>query len=88
MLLGAAPGKSETELWLWSLAPGETFDSEEIAASWHEMLLVIKGELTLAWGDRSDVITASDYRIFTSEEPYCFQNTSNEVVVYLRALVL
>lgn len=87
-LLGAAPGRRETELWLWSLAPGERFNSEEIAGSWHEMLLVLQGELSLAWKSRLEVVKAREFRIFSSQEPYQFANTGTENLVYVRMLVL
>lgn len=88
ILLGAAPGSSETELWLWSLAPGEVFHSEEIAGTWQEAVFVLSGELTLTWPERADVVRAQDFRIFSSSAPYTFTNAGTERLTYLRVLVL
>lgn len=88
LLLGAAPGGLETELWMWTLATGEVFESEEIASSWHEMLFVLEGQLSLIWGDRHEVVKAHDYKIFTSDEPYQFSNLERETLVYIRILVI
>lgn len=88
VLLGAAPGGLETELWRWTLAPGEIFESEEIAGSWHEILFVLEGQLSLTWGNRREVIKANDFKIFNSHESYRFSNLESEPIVYIRILVL
>ena len=88
VLLGAAPGQRETELWLWSLAPGESFNSEEIADSWHEMLLVLSGELSLVRNSGTEVLKPRAFRIFNSREPYRFCNNGTTKLIYVRILVL
>jgi uncharacterized cupin superfamily protein len=87
-LLGAAPGALETEFWLWTLAPGETFDSEAIAGTWHEMIFVLEGTLSLVRSGSAEAVEADDFRIFSSSEPYQFRNDGEGALKYLRTLVL
>lgn len=88
VLLGAAPGSRETELWLWSLAPGERYASEAGSESWHEMLYVIEGTLTVALSDQDARLGAGNFLIFNSGPAYQYVNAGDELVRYLRGIVL
>jgi transcriptional regulator with XRE-family HTH domain len=88
VLLGAAPASREAELWLWSLGPGETYNSEEGSEHWHEVLFVIRGELTLARGTNVHVIKPFGFQIFSSGDPYQFQNNGKELLQFIRSVVL
>jgi transcriptional regulator with XRE-family HTH domain len=88
ILLGAAPATRETELWVWSLAPGETYESETGSENWHEMLLVLKGQLSLTRAGASELVQAEDFRIFSTSEPYRFSNQGAENLTFVRLIVL
>jgi transcriptional regulator with XRE-family HTH domain len=88
VLLGSAPATRETELWLWSLAPGERYPSEAESGSWHEMLLVIEGLLAIEAVDGCHEIAAGDFLIFSSAEPYVFANGGAGTVRFVRNVVL
>lgn len=88
VLLGAAPGSRETELWVWSLAPGEAYDSEAGSEDWHEVLLVLKGRLSLTRSAGTELVHAEDFRIFSTGEPYQFANQEAENLTFVRLIVL
>lgn len=88
VLLGAAPGSTETELWLWSLAPGEHYASESGSEGWHEMLFVIEGVLTIETTDGLRQLSVGDFLIFSSGPSYTFSNATKTSARYVRCIVL
>jgi transcriptional regulator with XRE-family HTH domain len=88
VLLGAAPGSRETELWLWTLGVGERYSSEAGSENWHEMLFVTEGVLTINRASQSHLLKAGDYLIFTSRESYTFENSGRTVLKFIRGIVL
>lgn len=87
-LLGAAPGSRETELWLWSLAPGEVYPSEDNSGDWHEMLLVVDGALVVDFGDEARRVETGDFLVFSSGRPYRFVNPGPGRLRFMRNVVL
>jgi transcriptional regulator with XRE-family HTH domain len=87
-LLGAAPGSRETELWLWTLAEGESYPSEDNSGDWHEMLLVLEGYLIVRFADHERRVDKGDYLIFSSAERYEFVNGGNGSLRFMRNVVL
>jgi DNA-binding XRE family transcriptional regulator/quercetin dioxygenase-like cupin family protein len=87
-LLGAAPGSHETELWRWSLAPGERYLSEAGSEGWHEMLYVLEGTLTLELPNLVHRIGAGDFLIFSTDQSYGFVNETSGLIRYIRNIVL
>jgi transcriptional regulator with XRE-family HTH domain len=88
VLLGAAPATRESELWLWSLAEGETYSSEADSGGWHEMLLVLEGLLAIDGKQGRREVEAGDFLIFSSAEPYLFVNAGRGIVRFARIVVL
>lgn len=88
VLLGAAPGSRETELWRWSLAPGERYGSEYGSENWHEILYVISGALTIELPDAVHLLHEGEFRIFSSREAYTFANNGSVPVQFIRGVVL
>lgn len=87
-LLGAAPGSRETELWIWSLAEGESYLSEDNSGDWHEMLLVLEGVLIVRFANDERRIEAGDYLVFSSADRYCFVNAGACPLRFARNVVL
>lgn len=87
-LLGAAPGSRETELWHWSLGPGERYPSEFGSENWHEMLFVTEGTLTLETAGGVIELRSGQFRIFSSKAPYTFVNATTATIRYVRTIVL
>ncbi|WP_121174131.1 helix-turn-helix domain-containing protein [Kushneria sinocarnis] len=83
-LLASKPARHEVELWAWSLAPGERYDSPADGADWHEMLLVIDGTLTLYLADRTLTIAAGDFHVFPSDQPHGYANHTDRLLKFMR----
>ena len=88
LLLGAAPGSRETELWRWSLGPGERYGSEYGSETWHEVLYVISGALRIEMAGAVHQLAEGEFRIFSSREPYTFANDAEAPVQFIRCVVL
>jgi transcriptional regulator with XRE-family HTH domain len=88
ILLGAAPGTRESELWRWSLAPGERYPSEAGSENWHEMLYGIEGSLLIETATGHLKIEPGDFQIFSSRVPYTFVNATSLRVCFIRTIVL
>lgn len=87
-LLGAAPGGGETEMWLWSLAPGERYHSEAGSDAWHEMIFMLQGSITIELeGQRVD-LRQGEFKIFSSPTPYAFANEDEAEARFLRNIAL
>ncbi len=86
-LLASKPAK-EVELWAWSLAPGERYDSAANPAGWQEMVVVTAGTLTLHTGDVSPrVMPANDFHVFASDCDHGYANESDAVVTFIRNVI-
>ncbi|WP_251976118.1 helix-turn-helix domain-containing protein [Salinicola avicenniae] len=86
-LLASQPARHEVELWAWSLAPGERYDSSADNAGWHEMLVVIGGRLTLELASGDVTIACGDFHVFPSDQPYAYRNDGDELLRFLRNVV-
>jgi transcriptional regulator with XRE-family HTH domain len=87
ILLGSAPARHDAQLWIWSLAAGDTYTAEPDPDGWHEMVYVIEGRLriTLAEGDR--LIEAGGFAIYSSAQTYCYENAADGVTRFVRNVV-
>ena len=88
VLLGTAPATREAELWLWSLNEGERYPSEAGSGNWHEMVFVVAGSLVVEAAEGRHEIGKGDFLIFSSDRPYVFANEGDELVQFVRNVVL
>lgn len=86
-LLASKPARQEVELWAWSLAPGERYDSPPDDAGWHEMLVVIAGRLTLHLSHQKIIIEEGDFHVFPSDQPHGYENQTSRPLQFLRNVV-
>lgn len=86
-LLASKPAHREVELWSWSLAPGEVYESSPDDAGWHEMLIVVEGTLTLELNDRQVTIEAGDFHVYPSDQPYRYRNDGPGLLRFIRNVV-
>jgi len=87
VLLGSVPARRETQLWSWSLDVGDRYQAEADPAGWHEMVAVVEGTLSVEFTDRTVVVEAGDFTIYSSAEPYAFANAGDGVVRFIRNVV-
>ena len=69
-----------TELWDWTLGPGESHSSEAHAAGTRELLLVLNGEVELRVGQHAEVIATGDSASFAGDLPHGYVNASSAQV--------
>jgi len=65
-----------TELWDWTLGPGERHSSEAHTAGTRELLLVLDGQLELKVGQHVEVLATGDSASFAGDLPHEYVNTS------------
>ena len=56
-----------TELWDWTLGPGESHSSEAHAAGTRELLLVLDGQIELRVGQHAEVLATGDSASFAGD---------------------
>jgi len=66
-----------TELWDWTLGPGEGHPSEAHTAGTRELLLVLDGQLELRVGQHAEVLATGDSASFAGDLPHEYVNTSS-----------
>ena len=69
-----------TELWDWTLGPGESHSTEAHAAGTRELLLVLDGQLELRVGQHAEVLATGDSAAFAGDLPHGYANASKEQV--------
>jgi quercetin dioxygenase-like cupin family protein len=69
-----------TELWDWTLGPGESHSSEAHAAGTRELLLVLDGQLELRVGQHAEVLVTGDSASFAGDLTHEYMNASSAQV--------
>lgn len=85
-LLSSHAVQREVEIWRWSLAPGESYDTMCNYADWTETMHVIEGEVAIDFPDGARTVTAGDFHSFTCDQPRRFHNPGTSVARFLRVL--
>ncbi|GAA3882815.1 hypothetical protein GCM10022381_26340 [Leifsonia kafniensis] len=86
-LLGSAPASREAQLWSWSLAAGDRYDAEPDADGWHEMILVISGQLLIQFENNELVLNPGDHSTYSSAQPYAYANPGKSTTRFARAVI-
>jgi transcriptional regulator with XRE-family HTH domain len=68
-----------TELWDWTLGPGESHSSEAHAAGTRELLLVLDGQVEVRAGQRAEVLATGDSATFAGDLPHGYANACPQV---------
>jgi transcriptional regulator with XRE-family HTH domain len=69
-----------TELWDWTLGPGESHSSEAHAAGTRELLFVLAGQLELTVGQHTEVLATEDSASFAGDLPHGYVNAGSAQV--------
>src|SRR6266516_5476895 len=69
-----------TELWDWTLGPGESHSSEAHAAGTRELLLVLDGQLELRVGQHAEVLATGDSASFAGDLAHEYVNAGSAQV--------
>jgi len=65
-----------TELWDWTLGPGESHATEAHAAGTRELILVLDGQVELSVGEQAEVLATGDSASFSGDLPHGYANAS------------
>jgi transcriptional regulator with XRE-family HTH domain len=65
-----------TELWDWTLGPGENHSSPAHAAGTRELLLVLDGQIELRVGQHAEALAQGDSASFAGDLPHGYVNAS------------
>jgi transcriptional regulator with XRE-family HTH domain len=63
-----------TELWDWTLGPGESYSSPAHAAGTRELLLVLDGQVEVRVGQHAEVLATGDSASFAGDLPHGYVN--------------
>ncbi len=80
VLVASAESPDVTELWDWTLGPGESHSSEAHAAGTRELLLVLDGQLELRAGQHAKVLAKGDSASFAGDLAHEYVNTGSAQV--------
>lgn len=86
-LLGSVPATSSTQLWSWSLGPGDKYVAEPDPPGWYELIFVSEGRLRIDKDDGGLTVSASDFAIYSSAQRYSYSNASEQVTRFTRVVV-
>jgi len=69
-----------TELWDWTLGPGESHSSQAHAAGTRELLLVLDGQLEVRVGQHAEVLATGDSASFAGDLAHEYVNADSAQV--------
>lgn len=87
ILLGTSPAATETQMWVWSLGPGDRYDAEPDPQGWHEMIFVTEGTLTLVLSGVEKAYAPGTFAVFSSAQDYAYINAGTQIVKFIRNVV-
>ena len=71
-LLIGSPGPDMLELWTWELRPAERYDAPAHPSGTQELIHVVSGALTLAFGEVSYVIKQGGSAVARTDRPHAY----------------
>jgi uncharacterized cupin superfamily protein len=77
VLVAGAESPDVTELWDWTLEPGESHSSEAHAAGTRELLFVLDGPLELRVGQHAEVLATGDSASFAGDLAHEYVNAGS-----------
>ena len=77
MLVAGTEPPDVTELWDWTLGPGESHSTEAHAAGTRELLLVLDGQVKPPVGQHAEVLATGDSASFSGDLPHGYANPSS-----------
>ena len=87
-LLASPTMHCTTELWHWSLAPGDHYQAEPDRTGVQEILYVIQGSIELEWNGQRIPLKQGDTLTFPSDLSYAYHNPSEVTARFMKHVVL
>jgi transcriptional regulator with XRE-family HTH domain len=82
-LLQSLAASRTTEMWKWSIAEGDRYEGEPDLPGYHEVVYVVRGELTLEREAGIQVLKAGESSAFASDIRYAFVNSGKGSLVFI-----
>jgi transcriptional regulator with XRE-family HTH domain len=87
VLIGSVPARTEAQLWIWSLGPGDRYVAEADPEGWHEMIAVTEGRLRIDLEEGPVTVEVGGYAIYSSSQTYAYVNVHDGVTRFIRNVV-
>ena len=87
VLIGSVPARTDTQLWSWSLGPGDRYVAEPDPEGWHEMISVTEGRLRIELAEGPIVVDSGGFAIYSSAQTYSYVNAHDGVTRFIRNVV-
>src|SRR5215831_14978790 len=84
VLIAGTEPPDVTELWDWTLGPGESHSSPAHAAGTRELLLVLDGQVEVRVGQHAEVLGTGDSASFAGDLPHGYVNPGSALVARSR----
>jgi transcriptional regulator with XRE-family HTH domain len=82
-LLGATESP-RSELWRWTLAPGDRYDAEADQSGAQEVHHVLSGVLTLVLASGTQILAVGQTSVIASDRAYAYANDGTGAAVFMR----
>ncbi|MTD33147.1 helix-turn-helix domain-containing protein [Paludibacterium denitrificans] len=76
------------ELWVWQLAPQDSYHAEADAPGSHELVYVMEGELTLTLRGTSHTLRPGQSFSFASDAEYHYRNLGDRLLRFTKNMVM
>lgn len=87
VLLGSAPAREESELWLWTMDVDDRYVAEPDPQGWHELIYVVEGTLRIVLEDAPQVLETGGFAVIDSAQSYAYENIGSGVLRFVRSVV-
>jgi transcriptional regulator with XRE-family HTH domain len=87
-LLASTADVRSADLWLWRLAPDDTYRGHADPARSQELFVVLEGTLTLCADDAEHDVPAGASAKLRSDRPYAYVNHGDATAVFIRTAAL
>jgi transcriptional regulator with XRE-family HTH domain len=87
VLRASVPARQETQLWGWTLGPGDRYDAQPDPDGWHEMVLVTEGRVRIEREDGRTDLEAGQHSLYSSAQHYAYVNIGTTTARFARIVV-
>lgn len=87
LLLGSAPAREESELWLWTMDVDDRYVAEPDPQGWHELIYVVEGTLRIVLAPQPQVLQVGGFAVIDSAQPYAYENIGDGLLRFVRSVV-
>lgn len=89
LLHSSVPARAETQLWTWTLGPGDRYDAQPDPSGWHEILVVTSGTVHLTRASAENVeLRVGAHITFSTSQPYAYVNASETDTAHFIRIVV